>query len=265
MTLTRLWPRTLPPALAGIGFIGLWYGIRAIIAPERKFMLPPPHEVFAAFGTNGEELLVASGNTALGAILGFLLAVIVAVTMALLLSLNRHLRAALYPYLMMLQMMPVIVVAPILVLWAHAGLPSVTIITFLICFFPLAVNTTQGLISTDRRQVELLSMYRATRWQEIRYLRIPAALPYFFTGLRIAGTLAPIGAIVGDFSAGNSAGDGGGLGYLTLIYGARFKMAALFATVLAGCVLGFLFVAMVSAVSWLSLRQWHDSYEHSDH
>ena len=164
----------------------------------------------------------------------------------------------------MMQMMPVIVIAPILVLWAGAGLPSVTIITFLICFFPLVVNTTQGLISTDRRLVELFKMYRATKWQEIVRLRVPAALPYFFTGLRIAGTLAPIGAIVGDFSAGNSAGNGGGLGFLTLIYGAQFKMAALFATVLSGCVLGFVFVAAVSGLSWLCLHRWHDSYEKSD-
>lgn len=235
-----------------------------MISPAREFMLPPPHEVLAAFGEHSTELLSASRNTGIGALLGFSLAVVVAALLALTLSLSNLIRAGLYPYLMMMQMMPVIVIAPILVLWAGAGLPSVTIITFLICFFPLVVNTTQGLISTDRRLVELFKMYRATKWQEIVRLRVPAALPYFFTGLRIAGTLAPIGAIVGDFSAGNSAGNGGGLGFLTLIYGAQFKMAALFATVLSGCVLGFVFVAAVSGLSWLCLHRWHDSYEKSD-
>ncbi len=258
------WSTLWPALIAGIAFIALWYGVRGIISPAREFMLPPPHDVLTAFGEHSAELLSASLNTGIGALLGFSLAVVVAVAMALTLSLNNLIRAGLYPYLMMMQMMPVIVIAPILVLWAGAGLPSVTIITFLICFFPLVVNTTQGLISTDRRLVELFKMYRATKWQEIVRLRVPAALPYFFTGLRIAGTLAPIGAIVGDFSAGNSAGNGGGLGFLTLIYGAQFRMAALFATVLSGCVLGFVFVAAVSGLSWLCLHQWHDSYEKPD-
>ena len=161
-------------------------------------------------------------------------------------------------------LLSLLVISPILVLWVGAGLPSVATITFLISFFPLVVNTTQGLISTDRKLVELFTMYRADRWQELRYLRIPAALPYFFTGLRIAGVLAPIGAIVGDFSAGNSAGNGGGLGFLALIYSARFKMDALFATVLSGCALGFLFAGAIALISRLSLSHWHESYEKVD-
>ena len=258
--LKSLWP----PLLAGVAFIGIWYLAREIISPERKFMLPPPHAVWAAFGEHYQELLTASINTSIGALLGFLAATIVASLLAITLSLSGQIRAALYPYLMMLQMMPVIVIAPILVLWVGAGLPSVATITFLISFFPLVVNTTQGLISTDRRLVELFQMYRASRWQELRLLRIPAALPYFFTGLRIAAILAPIGAIVGDFSAGNSAGNGGGLGFLALIYGARFKMDALFATVFSGCILGFIFAGGVALISRLCLQQWHDSYDKSD-
>jgi NitT/TauT family transport system permease protein len=173
-------------------------------------------------------------------------------------------RVTFYPYLMLLQMTPIIVFAPILVLWVGPGLKSVTIITFLICFFPLAVNTTQGLVSTDRNLVELFRLYRATKFQEILRLRIPAALPFFFTGLRIAATLAPIGALVGDYTAGSSAGDGGGLGFQTIIYSSQAKYPALFATAAACCALGFIFVAGVLSLSWLTLHQWHDSYERSD-
>ena len=165
---------------------------------------------------------------------------------------------------MMLQMTPVIVFAPILVLWVGAGLKSVVVITFLICFFPLVVNTTQGLISTDRNLVELFRMYRASRWQEIFLLRVPSALPYFFTGLRIAATLAPIGALVGDYTAGSSAGDGGGLGFQAIIYSSQAKYPALFATAAVTCVLGFIFVAIVLSLSWLALHHWHDSYERAD-
>jgi NitT/TauT family transport system permease protein len=161
-------------------------------------------------------------------------------------------------------MTPIIVIAPILILWAGPGLASVSIITFLICFFPMVVNTTQGLISTDRNLVDLFRMCRATRRQEIFLLRVPAALPYFFTGLRIAATLAPIGAIVGDFYAGNSAGGQGGLGFLTIIFSSQFKMAALFATAATSCLLGFLFASTVIALSWLLMHRWHDSYARTD-
>jgi NitT/TauT family transport system permease protein len=166
---------------------------------------------------------------------------------------------------MILQMTPIIVMAPILILWVGPGLKSVTIITFLICFFPMVVNTTQGLISTDRNLVDYFRMCRATKLQEVFLLRVPAALPYFFTGLRIAGTLATIGAIVGDVFAGNSAGGQGGLGFLTIIYSAQFQIGALFATAAVSCLLGFIFVAAVIALSWLALHKWHESYRQSDH
>jgi NitT/TauT family transport system permease protein len=165
---------------------------------------------------------------------------------------------------MILQMTPIIIFAPILILWVGPGLKSVVVITFLICFFPLVVNTTQGLISTDRNLVELFQMYRASKWQQIKLLRIPAALPYFFTGLRIAAVLAPIGALVGDYTAGSSAGNGGGLGFQAIIYSSQAKYPALFATAAVTCALGFIFVAGVLALSWLALHKWHDSYQRSD-
>jgi len=161
-------------------------------------------------------------------------------------------------------MTPIIVFAPILVLWVGAGMKSVVVITFLICFFPLVVNTTQGLVSTDRTLLELFRLYRASRWQELWLLRVPSALPYFFAGLRIAATLAPIGALVGDYTAGSSGNDGGGLGFLTLIYSSQAKYAALFATAAITCILGFVLVAAVVSLSWLALHRWHDSYERAD-
>ena len=252
------------PIVTGIVVIALWYLRHATLSDDFKFLLPPPHEVLAAFPANQEILIRATLNTTKGALLGFGLAVLVSFWTALLLSLSSWIRASLYPYLMMLQMTPIIVIAPILVLWVGAGLKSVAIITFLISFFPLVVNTTQGLISTDRHLVELFRMYRARPWQEILWLRVPAALPYFFTGLRIAATLAPIGAIVGDYTAGTSAGDGGGLGFQVIIFSAQAKYPALFATAAIACVLGFFFVASILVLSWLTLHRWHDSYERTD-
>lgn len=144
-----------------------------------KFLLPTPDEIYAALRTNSASLSRATFNTGLGALLGFAAAVAISFCLALFLSLSSLVRASLYPYLMILQMTPIIIFAPILVLWVGAGLKSVVVITFLICFFPLVVNTTQGLISTDRNLVELFRMYRASKLQETFLLRVPAALPVF--------------------------------------------------------------------------------------
>jgi NitT/TauT family transport system permease protein len=254
----------LLPAITGAVFIALWYGVHAWLSEDFRFLLPTPGAVIDALGENADALRRATFNTTLGALLGFLSAVLLSCAFALLLSLSPLVRASLYPYLMALQMTPVIVVAPILVLWVGAGIKSVVVITFLICFFPIVVNTTQGLISTDRNLVELFRMWRASRMQQLVHLRAPAALPYFFTGLRIAATLAPIGALVGDYTAGSSAGDGGGLGFQAVIYSSQAKYAALFATAGVTCVLGFIFVAIVVGLSWLMLHRWHESYERRD-
>lgn len=256
--------RLLLPALTGALFVAAWYAIHALLSEDTRFLLPTPGAILAAFREHAPALATASLNTTKGALVGFALAIVVSLVSALLLSLSPLLRVSLYPFLMILQMTPVIVIAPILVLWVGAGLPSVIVVTFLICFFPLVVNTTQGLISTDRNLVELFNSYRASRVQQLLHLCLPAALPYFFTGLRIAATLAPIGALVGDYTAGSSAGDGGGLGFQALIYSSRAQYPALFATAVVTCLLGFLFVAIVVALSHLTLRHWHDSIDHSN-
>ena len=255
----------LLPVATGALMLALWYAIRHGLSEDYKFLLPTPDEILNALRDNSTILGRAIYNTTQGALYGFGLAIAVSFTFALLMSLSSLVRVSLYPYLMLLQMTPIIIFAPILILWVGPGLKSVVVITFLICFFPLVVNTTQGLISADRNLVELFQMYRATKWQEIRLLRIPAALPYFFTGLRIAAVLAPIGALVGDYTAGSSAGNGGGLGFQAIIYSSQAKYPALFATAAVTCVLGFVFVAGVLALSWLFLHKWHDSYQRTDH
>ncbi len=254
----------LLPVLTGLLFIVIWYAVHFSLSTEERYLLPRPDAVIAAFRTEGDILWSATLNTALGAFAGFGGAVVISFAGALLLSLSTLVRASLYPFLMILQMIPIIVLAPILILWSGPGFLSVTIITFLICFFPMVVNTTQGLISTDRNLVDLFRMSRAARWQEIFLLRVPSALPYFFTGLRIAATLAPIGAIVGDIYAGNSAGGRGGLGFQTIIFSAQFKIPALFATAFASCLLGFVFVGTVVALQWRLMHKWHDSFHRSD-
>lgn len=269
---STLWPfdmtrhilKLLLPAVVGVVVLAIWHGIHFWLTEDMRFLLPTPAQVVSAAEENSSALYRAAINTATGAILGFGIATLLSFLLAVGLSLSPWVRASLYPYLMILQMTPVIVIAPMLVVWVGAGLKSVTIITVLICFFPLVVNTTQGLISSDRRLVELFQMWRTNRWQQLVHLRIPAALPYFFTGLRIAAVLAPIGALVGDYTAGSSAGDGGGLGFRTIVYSSQAQYPALFATAAVTCILGFIFTGGVVALSWLVLHRWHDAYEQTD-
>jgi NitT/TauT family transport system permease protein len=234
------------------------------LSEDMRFLLPTPGAILDAFAEHRTTLARATWSTTQGALLGFGLAIVVSFGLAILLSLSPLVRTGLYPYLMALQMTPLPVLAPICVIWVGAGLKSVALLTFVIAFFPLVVNTTQGLISTDRNQVELFRLYRASRWQQLWLLRVPSALPYFFTGLRIAATIAPIGAVVADMNAGSSAGDGGGLGFQAVIYSAQAKYPALFATAATTCVLGFILNAAVLTLAWLTLRHWHDSYERAD-
>jgi NitT/TauT family transport system permease protein len=257
--------KILLPAVTGALIIAVWYAVHFfVISEERRFLLPPPGEVYDAFRRDAPLLLHAAYNTAQGALLGFGLAVAVSFTCALLLSLSPLVRVSLYPYLTAVQLTPLPILAPICVIWVGAGLYSVAVLTFAIAFFPLVVNTTQGLISVDRNLIELFDLYRANRFQQLFLLRVPAALPYFFTGLRIAATLAPIGAVVADMNAGSSAGDGGGLGFQAILYSSQLKIPSLFATAALTCVLGFVFNAAILTLAWFALRHWHDSYERTD-
>ncbi len=259
----RLLRWLLPLALAALLLAG-WQALHQALPPERRFLFPGLPQLGEAFRIHGATLLVAARHTAFAAIAGFALAAAAAAFFFLLLASSSLVRITLYPYLMGLQMIPVIIIAPILILWVGPGAPSVVIVTFLITFFPLVVNTTQGLLSVERAHLDLFRMGRAARWQELILLRAPAALPYFFAGLRIAAILAPIGALTADYLVGTSSGGRSGLGITALLFSARNEIPALYATAITGCALGFALVAVVTALSWLVLHRWHDSYSPSE-
>jgi len=250
--------------MAGVLCVALWYAARGVFGVS-EWLLPMPDEIFAAMLKERTRLLAAAGNTAMGALGGFVLAGTFGFLAALLLGLSRPMRASLYPWLLVLQMTPVIVLTPLIQLWIGPGLPGIMAVTWLISFFPIVANTTQGLLSTDMNHVALFRMANASRWQELMLLRVPAAMPYFLTGLRIAASLAPVGAIFGEYMVGNAAGGTGGLGFLVYSYNTQIKIPALFATGLTSCLLGFVFVAAVSLLNWAVLHKWHDSYEREDH
>lgn len=252
------------PVASGALFVALWYAVRALSGLQ-SWILPTPVEIVAAAWQEHDRLLPAVGHTAVGALGGFVLAAGLGFATSLLLGVSRSLRAGLYPWLLVLQMTPVIVLTPIIMLWAGPGLPGIITITWLISYFPIVANMTQGLLSTDRNHVALFRMCNASRVQETMLLRVPAAMPLYLAGLRIAATLAPIGAIFGEYMVGNASGGTGGLGFLVYSYNTQIKIPALFATALTSCLLGFIFVAAVSWLNWAVLHKWHDSFERHDH
>jgi NitT/TauT family transport system permease protein len=251
--------QVLLPLLMGALFILAWYGIKyALHLPS--FILPTPREIAAAAFRERATLAHGALVTASGAVLGFFLAAVVALALALIISLSPLIRLSVLPYILMLQMMPIVVKAPVIILWFGPGLPSTVAIAFLISFFPIVVSTTQGLISTDRNMVDLFRIGARHRWQEILWLRLPFALPYFLTGLRIAGSLAPMAAIAGEFFSGNSAGGTGGLGFLVVEYNSQMQISELFAAGFTACALGLIFYAIIAGLNWWLLRNWHDSF-----
>jgi NitT/TauT family transport system permease protein len=250
------------PLITGVLMIGIWYAIKWT-NDLPHYILPSPDEIIRAGFAEKDVMFKAARETIVGAVIGFLSAGSIGFALALILSSSSWIKASLYPWVLFLQMIPVIVMVPIFVLWLGPGLPSVAIITFMIGFFPIVANTTQGLISTEKNMVDLFTLYNASKLQEIFFLRVPYALPYFLTGLKIAASLAVIGALTGEIFAGSASGSGG-LGFMVVVYNSQLKIPELFATAIVACALGFIFVSMVLVLSWYLLRHWHESVAQKD-
>lgn len=250
--------RILLPILTGILLIGIWYAIKYGFGIH-DYILPAPHQILLAFVDERASLARATLMTFAGALLGFLAATLLGGAMSLLMVSFRYLRFSLYPFIIFMQMSPIIATAAIVVIILDVGLQSVVTIAFLIGFFPIVASTLQGLASVPESHLELFRLYRAKPWQELFWLRLPYALPYYFTGAKIAATLAVIGSVTGEIFAGSTDGSGG-LGFMIIIYKSELKIAAIYAATLICCVMGFLFVSAVLYLKWLCLRHWHDSF-----
>ncbi|MDP4595094.1 MAG: ABC transporter permease [Beijerinckiaceae bacterium] len=162
-----------------------------------------------------------------------------------------------FPFAVILQVTPIIAIAPLLLVYLDAN-SAVLVCAFIVAFFPILSNTAIGLTSTDHNLRELFDLYGASRWQQLLYLRLPCALPFFLAGLRIGGGLALIGAIVAELAAG-SAGQGSGLAYRIVEAGFRLNIPRMFAALVLVSITGIAIFLFFSALSWLLLSRWHDS------
>ena len=248
----------LPPAFVAVGVISLWYVLTITIYRGKVFLLPGPQDVAAAFAENGKAVLLASLTTLREAAMGYSAAIVLGISSAAVLSQSRILERSFYPYAVLLQTVPIVAIAPLIVLWFGYGDLSVVIISLIISLFPIINNTLLGLRSTSRNLVELFAMHRPSRLVSFWKLRLPAALPNMMAGLRISAGLSVIGAIVGEFIIG-SGNSQGGLGVQIIFAQGRMYTALLFAEVISATALGFLFFAVVSVISNSLLRHWHES------
>ncbi len=260
----------LAPALVLVAILLAWYsgagvweaGLRgdgfepAAAEATRQISLPLPHEILSG-GWKARELLWRGALiTMRAAIIGFLLAGTVGYALALFLVSARWIKDGFYPWVLVFQMTPVVIIAPIINIWITDEVAAITSVAFIIGFFPVVANSVAGLTLVDRNLEELMTSFNATKLQEILFLRIPSSLPFYLTGLRIAATLAPIGAITGDVLVGSGGSSGGGLGYLVYVFKSQVKISELFATALTACLLGFLFIGSVNFVRRALLKNW---------
>ncbi len=217
------------------------------------FLLPSPSEVASALRDDQPELAMAFLSTAFSAVTALVLSFIVGTLVAILLSLSPVLKRAIYPYAVFFQTVPIIAVAPLLVIWFGFGMPTVIASAFIVSVFPVIASTLLGLESTEPSLVDLFKLYSAPPSARLWKLRLPSALPQIFSGLRIAAGLSVIGAIVGEFIAG------GGLGAVVDAARTQQRIDVVFAAVLLSTVLGLLIVALLNLLSRQTLKNWHVS------
>jgi len=257
-TFVRSWmKKAAPPVAAFVLFVGLWEMI-CRLAGIKPYLLPKPTDIVRAASENAPNLWVSVYTTITEALLGFLLSIVLGVGFAIVLASSKLVERSVYPYAIIMQTIPIVAIAPIIVIWFGAGINAIVIIAFLIGFFPMLSNTLIGLNSTDHNMKNLFYLYNASPMQAMFRLRIPAALPYIVAGLKISCTLAVIGAIVGEYIAGIGGGKGG-LGYAITVSASRLQTAYLFACGLSASLLGIAFYLLVNAFSKWLLSSWHES------
>ncbi|GHE59396.1 ABC transporter permease [Camelimonas fluminis] len=238
----------LTPLLTGLAALALWeLAVRWGAIPP--YILPGPVQVLQTLWSDRAILLPALGVTLWTTLEALALAVAGGASLALLFSRSRLLSAALYPFAVVLQVTPVIAIAPLLLVWLEPG-SAVLVCAFLVAFFPVLSNTAAGLQAIDPGLDELFRLYGASRWQRLVRLEAPTAAPHFLAGLRIAGGLALIGAIVAEIAAG-AAGQGSGLAWRIVEAGYRLNIPRMFAALLLISVSGVLIHAGLSLLTRL--------------
>jgi NitT/TauT family transport system permease protein len=250
--------RIAAPLAVGALFLILW---RVLIWWEQlpPYVLPTPLAVAEALWRDGPSLLGSLLVTLRITLAALAASVLLGGALAILFAQSRLLEISLFPYAVILQVTPIVAIAPLIIIWLKDEVfLSLLVCAGIVAFFPIVANTTLGLNSADRNLVDLFRLYGASRWQMLRFLRLPSALPYFLAGVRISGGLALIGAVVAEFVAGTGGAETG-LASRILEAGYRLQMARLFAALLLLAATGIFIFAALSWLARLAIGHWHES------
>jgi NitT/TauT family transport system permease protein len=241
-----------------IGLLAAWhFGVMLLKVPP--YILPGPAAVAAAVVNRFPALMQSLWLTTEAAAMGLAGSVVAGITIALVFAQWHWLRRLIFPYSILLQTVPIVAIAPLIIMWVGSGVYAVALIAFVICLPPVIANTTQGLISVDRNLIDLFLMHKANRAQILFKLRLPHALPNLFVGLRISAGIAVTAAIIGELFASSSRVGVGGLGYSITYAYSQLETDYLFALVVAATALGFAFFFTVMFLEWYFLHNWHES------
>ena len=245
----------LPMLVLVVGVLVWHFVVRVFAIPP--YVLPGPGLVLRTLVADGGLLWNSLLVTLLTTFEGFLLAAAGGIGLAILFNQSRLVEYSLYPYAVILQVTPIVAVAPLLLIYLPQPL-AVLACAWIVAFFPVLANTTLGLNSVEHNLIALFELYKASRWQVLWNLKLPSALPQMLAGLRIAGGLSLIGAVVAEIAAG-SAGAGSGLAYRIAESGYRLNIPRMFAALLLLSLAGVAIFFALSAISYFALRRWHES------
>ncbi|MGJ7487500.1 ABC transporter permease [Variovorax sp. LT2P21] len=249
--------RVFYPLLVGVVLVAIWQGlVTGMELPP--YLVPSPYLMMETLIKDwvplGNALLVTLKIT----LLSFVLATVAGVLISFLFVQSKRIETALFPYAVLLQVTPIVAVAPLIIIWVKNPVAAMTVCAALVALFPIIANTTLGLRSIDPDLQSYFKLNRASRWQQLVRLRIPSALPYFFGGLRISSGLALIGAVVAEFVAGTG-GSGAGLAYQILQAGFQLNIPRMFAALLLISLTGVGLFVLMAWLSKLALGSWHAS------
>jgi NitT/TauT family transport system permease protein len=245
------------PLLVTTVLLGMWQAW-TVIQQVPTYLVPSPWAIAQTLVADWALLIDSLWVTVKITVLSFIAATVIGALIAFAFVQSRWIEAAFFPYAVLLQVTPIVAIAPLIIIWVKDPTLSLVVCATLVALFPIISNTTVGLRSVNPGLAAYFQLQRATRWQTLVRLRIPSALPYFFAGLRISGGLALIGAVVAEFVAGTG-GTGTGLAYQILQAGYQLNIPRLFAALVLISVTGVAVFALLSALSRWALGGWHES------
>ncbi len=251
------WLRWTAPVAVAIVALAAWQAL-VVAWDVPAYLVPSPLRVAQTLVADRTLLLESLGVTVGIALAALAAATLVGTAIALLFVQSRWIEASFFPYAILLQVTPIVAIAPLIIIWVRDTRTALILCATVVAIFPIISNTTLGLRSVDPGLLNLFRLNRATRWQTLTRLRIPSALPYFFGGLRIAGGLSLIGAVVAEFVAGTG-GQGAGLAYQILLAGIQLNIPRLFAALVLIALAGVAFFAATVWIARLALSRWHES------